>query len=543
MLCEELATRDPDRVLRLHAMAARWLEQHGQPVSAIEHWFKAGDVRAAVQRLCSVHLDRDLTAKHADVIRDCIAALRPGLVDADVWTLLDYATALAAIGDHEALGDVLPLVETAVAVEAAPAAEVRAAELRVVVSLRAGDVERFVDAVERAEQLLLDDPSLANDVHLDVAIELPRLAGWRGIAEACRGRVREARDAVQRGPYGTIDRTYLHFLDAARATVAFAAGNLHEAERLATRAISRAKAVGVADDLTVRPAYLVRAEVLRERDELAAAYDALQMFAAVGDVPTDVFTTVANIERAEILRSLGKVSASLDLLAVMRNQDDGRGSTVGHWVTASTLRTLVGVGGLDAARRTLGPPPHPAQLLTSVAILELACRKPDAAAAVINTFPVDTPRRLLVASLLRASVAIEMNRDPERDLRRALRVALRGGFVRTVVDVAPQLVERFEPLCHGPAEAEFLAKLRRASRRAIGTVDLDQRQAGDVRLSARELEVLSYMPTQLSAREIAGAMFVSVNTLKTHIQSVYRKLGCASRSSAVERARVLQLLK
>jgi LuxR family maltose regulon positive regulatory protein len=179
----------------------------------------------------------------------------------------------------------------------------------------------------------------------------------------------------------------------------------------------------------------------------------------------------------------------------------------------------------------------------SVAVLELACDQPVAAAAVLDTLTVDTPRRLLVASLLRASLATQTDRDPERDLRRALRIALRGGFVRTVVDVAPGLVERFEPLCHGPTEADFLSKLRRANQRAIGTVDQDQRQAGEVRLSARELEVLSYMPTQLSAREIAQAMYVSVNTLKTHIQSVYRKLGCASRSSAVERARILQLLK
>jgi LuxR family maltose regulon positive regulatory protein len=544
MLREELDARDPDRVLRLHEIAARWFEQHNQPIVAIEHWFKAGNIRAAVRLLASVYLDQSEVAARAETIRACIAALRPGLVEADVWTLLDYATALAVVGDHASLRDVLDLVDTAVDAEPEPVAEVRAAELRAISALIGGDAEHFVDAVEHAERLLLEDRSLAHDVHLDVALQVPRLGGWRGIGEAWQGRVRDARESVLRGPYGTIDRTYLHFQDAARASVSFAAGNLVVAERLAERAVARATAVGYGDDLTVRPAYLVQAGLLRERDDLTKAHDALLPFAAAGDGPSDLFTIIANLERAEILRSWGRAAAALDLLAVMRRQHPAHGSTVGSWITAATLRALIALGRLDAARRALGAPPYPARVLAPAALLELACERREAATALVSTLPVDTPRRLLVASLLRAAVADEdVPTDRERDLRRALRIALHAGFVRTVVDVAPALVERFEPMCHGPAEADFLAKIRRANQRAIGTVDGTRGAVGDAQLSGRELEVLSYMPTQLSVREIADAMFVSVNTLKTHIQSVYRKLGCASRTSAVERARVLQLLK
>jgi LuxR family maltose regulon positive regulatory protein len=54
--------------------------------------------------------------------------------------------------------------------------------------------------------------------------------------------------------------------------------------------------------------------------------------------------------------------------------------------------------------------------------------------------------------------------------------------------------------------------------------------------------VLRYLPTNLSAREIADELYVSVNTVKTHQRHLYQKLGARGRSQAVERARALGLL-
>ena len=85
--------------------------------------------------------------------------------------------------------------------------------------------------------------------------------------------------------------------------------------------------------------------------------------------------------------------------------------------------------------------------------------------------------------------------------------------------------------------------LRRANGRTLGIVNPASSAAAESQLSGRELEVLSYMPTQLSAREIAETLHVSLNTVKSHMQSVYRKLGCDSREAAVERARRLHLLR
>ena len=54
--------------------------------------------------------------------------------------------------------------------------------------------------------------------------------------------------------------------------------------------------------------------------------------------------------------------------------------------------------------------------------------------------------------------------------------------------------------------------------------------------------MLRYLPTMMSNVEIAGELFVTSNTVKTHLKSIYRKLGVARRRDAVERARALQLL-
>jgi len=61
-------------------------------------------------------------------------------------------------------------------------------------------------------------------------------------------------------------------------------------------------------------------------------------------------------------------------------------------------------------------------------------------------------------------------------------------------------------------------------------------------LSESELRVLRYLPTNLSAPEIAGELYVSVNTVKTHIRNLYAKLGTHRRAEAVSLARTLGLL-
>jgi LuxR family maltose regulon positive regulatory protein len=61
-------------------------------------------------------------------------------------------------------------------------------------------------------------------------------------------------------------------------------------------------------------------------------------------------------------------------------------------------------------------------------------------------------------------------------------------------------------------------------------------------LSPSELRVLRYLPTNLTRPEIAGQLYISVNTVNTHIRKIYSKLGARDRSAAVQTARELRLV-
>jgi LuxR family maltose regulon positive regulatory protein len=61
-------------------------------------------------------------------------------------------------------------------------------------------------------------------------------------------------------------------------------------------------------------------------------------------------------------------------------------------------------------------------------------------------------------------------------------------------------------------------------------------------LSPSELRVLRYLPTNLTRSEVAQQLYVSLNTVNTHVRNIYSKLGVRDRSAAVQRARELRLL-
>jgi len=61
-------------------------------------------------------------------------------------------------------------------------------------------------------------------------------------------------------------------------------------------------------------------------------------------------------------------------------------------------------------------------------------------------------------------------------------------------------------------------------------------------LTKSEIRVLRYLPTHLTAPEVASELSVSTTTVKTHLRNLYAKLGAHSRAEAVESARALGLL-
>jgi LuxR family maltose regulon positive regulatory protein len=89
------------------------------------------------------------------------------------------------------------------------------------------------------------------------------------------------------------------------------------------------------------------------------------------------------------------------------------------------------------------------------------------------------------------------------------------------------------PTAYAPVVAELIDALEAASPPPPGLLEP---------LSERERDVLRLLPTMLPNTEIAGELFVSVNTVKTHVKSIYRKLEVSSRREAVARARQVRLI-
>jgi len=144
-------------------------------------------------------------------------------------------------------------------------------------------------------------------------------------------------------------------------------------------------------------------------------------------------------------------------------------------------------------------------------------------------------------------------------LERALALAEPEGYVRIFVDegeamrllIEKQSRNRDHPLC-GYAD-KLLAAFKQpvtAPKSATHALHQAQRGASVIHqksdmvepLSERELEVLKLLRSELSGPEVAGQLIVSLNTLRTHTNNIYNKLGVNNRRAAVRRAEELDLL-
>ena len=118
-----------------------------------------------------------------------------------------------------------------------------------------------------------------------------------------------------------------------------------------------------------------------------------------------------------------------------------------------------------------------------------------------------------------------------------------GGALGPSVDHPQSAGRSRSPGAPSEASHEPRGIHRAAARPLRGGPFLDLRPSPDgVRLSERELRVLGFLPTNLSAKEIASELVLSVHTVKTHVRGLYRKLGVHRRADAVERARKLGML-
>jgi DNA-binding CsgD family transcriptional regulator len=94
-----------------------------------------------------------------------------------------------------------------------------------------------------------------------------------------------------------------------------------------------------------------------------------------------------------------------------------------------------------------------------------------------------------------------------------------------------------------PAIGELPVPVQMATEPSSNQTQFTHTPTHTIDLSDRELEVLALLSSELSPKEIAGQLVVAPSTVKAHLRNVYRKLGVNTRKTAVERARVLGLLR
>jgi LuxR family maltose regulon positive regulatory protein len=163
------------------------------------------------------------------------------------------------------------------------------------------------------------------------------------------------------------------------------------------------------------------------------------------------------------------------------------------------------------------------------------------AAEILDSLTATSPRQQVTLMLLRAQAHDDTGFAPHLDLiEQALSIAAVEGMMQTVVNAVRVDRDMLEP-ASAVASDEWMSTIRqRLARRGAGAPG----RIADVyeQPTERERVVARYLPSRLTVPEIADAMGVTPNTLKSHMKSLYRKLDVTSREEAVTKSRRLGLI-
>jgi LuxR family maltose regulon positive regulatory protein len=155
----------------------------------------------------------------------------------------------------------------------------------------------------------------------------------------------------------------------------------------------------------------------------------------------------------------------------------------------------------------------------------------DGVARLLDEAVPRSPRHDVVLAMLRASTATDRD-TAARWTESAVRVARERGMLQTLASQGHlDLVERIA----WQLPDTWMDRLRRAT--AVTQLDATANSSLVEPLTVRERDVLRFLPSRLTLKEIADELYVSVNTLKFHLKVIYRKLGVNSRGEAAEIAR------
>ena len=553
----KLRCGQPGSVADLHRRAAGWYRRHGDLPAAVRHAGQAGDrqlaARIVVDELAIGHLMEPGGLELPTGVFQCAPedAAQPQML------LASAAAALADARDHaarESVSAAEQLLEKLPDDHEVPS-RLTTAMISLALARRTGDFTAAAAAVAAAEKLLED---LAVGAHAEYGDASARMLSGRGAVEFWSGDFDRAASLLHKAaslsgtedtgaPCGSYEaascRGYLALVHALRGRLSQAAG------------LAAAAAVVPHDSRAAQPcapAAVALAHVHLERNELARAHALLKLAdATLRAHPDKLVSAVACLVVARVRLAEGHQSAAADMLARARS-----GWLVPPWLdhllTVTESRVYAAAGeaqaAMDAARRA-----DPERTLDAAVALAHAClaaadlKAAKDALGMTAAHAGDTAERVQVEAWLTDAHLSFRGGDPargRRSLERALRLAgpehLRLPFATERQWLRPALERHTDLACtHKDVLGPQLVP--------AGTVPVPQTPDSQPppvveALTEREREVLRLAGELLSTGEIADKLFLSVNTVKTHLRTSFRKLGVGDRRDAVRRAREAGLL-
>ncbi len=556
LLRSQLRHRMPDAFLTQHRSAARWYARHALNVQATRHAVAGGDWELAASVLGTGWFEL-LVRGEAQEVADLTASLPAQLLARKPVLAIAAAGALLEDGEFERGEEYLRLADdNASAVKPNRRADfILGRTIAQLLHARAGG--RFDVARAAALKLLAGQgsASVALSGRDRRALALLNL----GIADTWAGRSRRARTALEDSLALArhAGRTYLEFSALGPLSLLEAVnGNLRRAATVAEEAVGLAERNGWMLSHASAAAHCALAICAYHRNSLSLASQYLDGADASGRVSRDRAVAVG-VQRTGALIALrcGDVDrAEMALLAARQDSVDWQMPIrLESSLWAAEAEAMIAAGrGSDALkaideRRGLGRWGE-AQLVR--AKLALADGDPKGASdliadAVGGAVAILHPSTAIELRALGAVAKHQRGNDQAalELVEEALALADPEGYLSPFVAVGAPLRELLvRRIRAGTAHRSLAGEVAEAlDPHAAGQPE--QRSALVLEpLSDREAAVLRYLPTPLSKAEIASEMFVSVNTVKTHMKNIYRKLDVTDRAQAVRRARSLRLV-
>jgi len=552
LLRTQLSSELPDEVPLLARRAARWLAAQGRLAEAIASAAQGGDWELATRILTEAGPAIALPGPAAEL--EPVLATFPASRRSAAAVAATLAAARLRTGDPAAAARHLD--DAFGNLDRCPAGQRRVLRpwLQALKLTHAGR-QNLADAEQIDESTALADHASATAGSPAEHQATGLLCTALGTARLARGDIAEARGAFGAAcSHLAVGRS--EFSARARAWQAVAEalhGDLSAASSLITDVRDR---VGrTPDPVSARLADLAAAQVSWARDDAQAVRDLLGDDGAWPPPPDPAARLIDGLAasvRARLALGDGDLAAARERAARLRHGRYG-GQDPAATLTADPLVAVldadIALRDNDPASARLaiaqagdGPGSDRADLLTARARIRLAEGDNHGALAAARPCLDAGASQLtlngLISALITVSVAHRRLGQAEQaaeHLTRALMLAEPHGACRAFLDGGPAVRSALTVLIRpGSQGAGLSARILQRFDTCPGRVG-ERPTATAVPLTSSELAVLRFLPSHMTNQEIADALFLSINTVKTHLRSVYRKLGVTTRRHAISR--------